>query len=242
MRRRSWSPILSILPSSATAFLTCHATRRSSITNIKGLCQTISPQSCQVCSDCGQRVPSAPPPCLLVAAPPPSSLASVVHSGRSAFHASSGRGDSSNRIPAQLAMLPHSLRSTARSSQSAARGQDGGYFRKKKHSLKIQVQNLDLENVTSSAGTPLCPYGIAYRSAYGPLCTCNSPSQSSANRKRSKTMKGVRASGRASPLHRRVQETRHAASRCLPNPFPQNKQCIACGATKFHTHVIHHHL
>jgi hypothetical protein len=35
------------------------------------------------------------------------------------------------------------------------------------HRFKSQVQNLDLESVTLSVGTPLCPYGIAYGRAYG---------------------------------------------------------------------------
>ena len=39
--------------------------------------------------------------------------------------------------------------------------------KRKMHGLKSQVQNRDLESVSPSVGTSLCPYGIAYRMAYG---------------------------------------------------------------------------
>jgi hypothetical protein len=36
---------------------------------------------------------------------------------------------------------------------------------REKHDSESQVQNLDVESLTSSVGTPLRPYGVAYRRA-----------------------------------------------------------------------------
>jgi hypothetical protein len=42
-----------------------------------------------------------------------------------------------------------------------------GAVERQRLEIKSQVRNPDLESVTLSEGTPLCPYGIAYRTAYG---------------------------------------------------------------------------